>query len=858
MICAPAGFGKTTFMHQWQQQLVRRGVCTAWLSLDEGDNEPDRFLSHLFAAIRKVLPDRDLTISGRLEMGPTELRFAGGVLYLLDQLAQLDAPFALLLDGFEVLQNQVVLQMVRQYLQYLPRGTSLVMTTRRSPEIGLGKIRARGELLEIDQECLRFSLEQTRRFVRQSAYPDISEEDIGALHRKTEGWVTGLQLLLLSGGGTGCREKEKSAETGYCLLTSYLVEDVLAQQPEKVQNFLLQTSVLSRLSAPLCASLTGDDNSYQMLEYLDDANLFLVPIDEDRGWYRYHSLFGSFLRNRLVQMHPDRLPGLHLAASEWYFANGEIHEAAEHSLAAQELERTAGLLEVCAFELVTSGLDGILLRVGQLLPVHILEQYPKLLACYAWALAVRERKYEKAVDVIRLAKPESWCYPGYEIDLRLLSITILVLQDRIAECDRKIDSVLLRQCFVQKPLSYGVLLNLVGYLEVTEGKFSEALEHFGEAYRFQNKNKGYHGILYVRYHEGTRERALGRLQGALSIAETAMKEVGNGPLRYSAAGTALAVLLAEGLYERGELEEAEKLLGRYRSLLPLALPADVVIIGYRTLARIHAAKGDFVGGMSCLAEFERLGIERDLPRVAASSRLEQARFALLRGDLHRAQQLQRKCSDDPIWGEFKGRNMPANDPETIEINRLRLMIALGRGENALKELEKCLKQAMSCNRYLQALLIRILMAKAYESCKRRGQALQVLKKAVHFAQDEGFVRIFADEGGTLSGLLAELARTLDEETSREYAGKLLLAAGPQGIPEEDGRATTGDGPYEALTGRELSLLKLLAQGLSNEALGDQLCISINTVRSHLRNINSKLGAGNRTEAVSLARNYGMI
>lgn len=859
LVRAPAGFGKTTLMVQWLESLREQGVSTAWLTLDEADNDPGRFLADVFSAIQKAAPELNLGTPGLDLMGEGGVP-TGGILFLLDQLSSYQAPLTLFLDDFGIIKNPKVLEMGRQILYHLPPSKRIVLSTRRLPEVGLGKIRARGELFDIDVERLRFSLAETEQFAKQTQGLELDDNTVALLQDSTEGWVAGLQLSTLSPSWRkGSGAPGQPAAGNLRELSEYLAEDVLQHQSEEVQAFLLQTSILRRFSGSLCDALTGRNDSYQMLDYLERANLFLVPLDEERRWYRYHSLFSKFLRSRLELSHRDRLPELYRKASEWHAQKGEFQGAAEYALAAGDVEQAAGLMELCAPSLVMAGHLGVVSEMGDRLPVVVLDRHPKLLLAYGYIQMYRHQ-YDEALETISRAFSVQSPYPGFVNDARLLKGIVLFCQDRVAECAKELSDEFLAECADSKPIGYATLHTAIAALRVAAGRFDEALEHFGRAHLIFQKTEDRLGEIYSSYYEGTRELVLGRLQGALALCQSVLEDKATGLLRYSPGGTAVAVLLGEALYETGELEKAENLLTQHRPLIPQAISADVFIVGFRILSRLLVARGNFPGAMSCLTEFERLGAERGLPRAVASARLEQVRMALLRGDLGRAQRIFEVCDDEKIWKSSEGWYMPGNDTETLEISRLRLMIEQGQAEKALGFLRVELARAEAEQRFRQALLIRILMAKAYESGGQRGKAMRALKKAILFAQDEGFVRIFLDEGETLTTLLVELSRTTgvgSDEISSEYLTKLLQAmgAGSAGVMPE---ASPAEDLVESLTDREIKILELVAQGLSNEELGDKLYISKHTVRSHLRNIHSKLGAKNRTEAVSLARRYGYI
>ena len=355
------------------------------------------------------------------------------------------------------------------------------------------------------------------------------------------------------------------------------------------------------------------------------------------------------------------------------------------------------------------------------------------------------------------------------------------------------------------------------------------------------------------------------MHAAEELLRAAIEEVGPSAASFSTAGAIVAVKLAEILYERNALDEAEKVLAKYRTLLTNSYPVDISITGMRILARIHLAREDKVQVLKLLSNIERCGAETGIPRVAASARLEKVRMALQRGDLKRALDIVKEHDDKKIWQDLQGRCPLANDQETYEISQLRLMVARGQGREALEPLKSELKRAEAAHRFRQALQLRILMARAYETSGQGKTALRALRDAVLLAQDEGFVRSFADQGASFMPLIYELRKiTLasgespGEAVSVEFLNRILQAMGEQNMPDSDEEIAPDEDLLEHLTDREIGILEKVALGLSNDEVAEQLCVSKSTVRTHLRNVHSKLGVKSRTEAAALARRYGLI
>ncbi|MBI5604992.1 MAG: hypothetical protein HY879_16765 [Deltaproteobacteria bacterium] len=868
LLCGPAGFGKTTLMVQWLNCLHEQGIPTAWLALDEADNDPGRFLTYLIGAIQKNIPSFDLT---GLEPSLMNAGHAstGLLLYVLERLSAFPASLTLFLDDFGVIQSPEVLNIVQQLLHHLPADKQLIIALRQIPALRIERIRAQGELLEIDFKGLQFSRDETEQFIRQTQGLDLDENEIEYLYQVTEGWAAGLQLSTLS--SIWRKNQENSNQTHSWAagkVYDYLAEEVLTRQPEKIQSFLLKTSILKRLTGPLCNRLTGRSDGYETLDYLEKANIFLVPLDAERRWYRYHGLFAKFLRTRLEREGDQDGIDLHRAASEWYAAVGEIQEAAEHAMSAGDVEYAANQMEGCAFDLVRNGLTATIVEWGEWLPKTVLARHPVLHLAYTYALIVRH-KPEKALEVLdQLGHHGEQSHIDDHINRDLYNLRILALsvQDKMKECEQVTTDALaeLDVLHLDRQIRFlPTLFHIAGLLKITVGRFEEALEYTWQSAQLVSRTTGVM-LLFNKFLEQAIGFTQGKLNEVLAVTHSALDETKSSPSRFSGGGTAVAVLQAEILYEKNELAKAEKLLLTYNTMVQIAIP-DVMIMGLRTLARIRAAYGDFTGALRYLTQLERLGAERGLPRVSATARQERIRIALQRGEPERALEISRHHDDRIIWLSFEGRCMIGNNPETPEITRLRLMMGRGQARKVLEPLKNELSKAESLGFVRQGLLLRILIAKAMESCEEKRQALRVLRDALIMAQGEGFIRSFVDEGDPIPKMIREIHKFAASagmigrgSISVEYLDRILLAIGEVTPCSISPKTDQGSTPPEPLTGREIDILEKVAMGLSNEDLADQLCISIHTVRFHLRNIHWKLGAHNRTQAVALARNFGYI
>ncbi len=868
MVHAPAGFGKTTVMVQWITRLREQKLAAAWLTLDETDNDPSRFLFNLFLALRE-------NIDGFVLADPERDHFGVGhdadgvLLYLLERLSTFEQPVTIFLEDFSIIRSPQVIDAVRRLLRYLPRGKRLVMAVRHAPDIGLAKLRARNELFEICLQDLRLSLEETGQFIRQTQKLDLDDREVEYLYQSTEGWVTGLQLSTLTSSWQKqlTENGQPTVPKAFRLICDYLVEDVLADQPEEVLEFLLKTSILNRLTGQLCDALTGRMDGYEMLNYLEKKNLFLIPLDEERHWYRYHSLFAKFLRNRLEHTGRDEVVSLHRAAYEWYSQSGEVLEAVHHALLTGDMDLAAKHMERNAFDLVLNGQAATVFEWGNRISEDILDKHPDFQFAYAYSHIYR-RQFDKALEVIhRIYKNVESAGNAYKYirHLRAAEGYVLVCQDRFDEYEELISAEVAISGMMPAGSKTGhlpVLLHGSGVVNMVAGRFEEALNSVWRASRYLN-NKTLLQFQYNKYFEGRIYLTQGRLNETLELTRSTLARTETSPNRYSPSGTAVAVLQAEALYEKNELAKAEILLQEYRSVLPNATLLEVLIGGYRILARICFAEGDPSAAMRYITELERLGVQRGVPRVLAVARQERIRFAIQQGEVERALQICRDHDDESIWGRFEGRCMPGCDSESPAITRLRLMIA-DRNIN-LVNLKTELKNAQASLFFRERLVLFILLAKAQYLCGERKQAVGLLSEALLSAQEERYIRSFVDEGEPVRQMIRELYKIGMAEQARgtsklsvAYLAQILEAAGEVAVSSGSARPEFKHVPMEPFTDREREILEKLAQGFSSQELADQLYISVHTVRYHLRSIYSKLGANSRVQAVALARRYGAI
>ncbi|HEX5915917.1 MAG TPA: tetratricopeptide repeat protein, partial [Rubrobacter sp.] len=761
LISAPAGFGKTTLLGEWVAGCER---LAAWLSLDEADSDPTRFLAYLVAALQTIAPNIAEGVLGMLQSPqppPTEAVLTT----LLNETAIIEDDLALVLDDYHVIDARAVDDALAFVLEHLPQRMHLIISTREDPHLPLARLRARGQLGELRAADLRFTPSEAAEFLEGVMGLDLSAEDIAALEDRTEGWIAGLQLAALSMRG---REDVAGFIRAFAgdnrYVVDYLVEEVLQRQPERVRSFLLQTSILERLSGPLCDAVTGQEGSNALLEALERENLFVVPLDDRRHWFRYHHLFADVLRARLMEEQPDRAPTLHRRASEWYERNGSPTDAIRHALAAEDFERAAGLVELAALEMLGSSQE-TLYRWLMALPDEVVRARPVLSVYYAFALLGRGgfeafdahlRDAERWLDTSaetseRREAPSVEMVVVDEVAFRSLPGTIAVarayhagaLGDVFCAADHA------RRALDLLPdddhLWRGAAASLLGIAYWTSGDLEAAYRSFADGVSHQQMTghvrfqiAGTYILADIRIAQGRLNEAVRTYEQSLQVATEQGEPVW---------GTAnLYVGLSELHRERGDLEAAKQHLLRSKELGEhvVGLP-ETRYRWYVAMARIKEAQGDLDGALDLLDEAERQYVESPDPDVRPVAALK-TRVWVAQGRLTEA------------LGWTRERGLSAHDDlsylrEFEHITLARVLIARYKSDReeryiheAMGLLERLLIAAEEGGRMGSVMEMLVLQALAHEAQGDIPSALVPLDSALRLADPEGYVRVFVDEG----------------------------------------------------------------------------------------------------------------
>jgi LuxR family maltose regulon positive regulatory protein len=867
LVSAPAGFGKTTLLTEWLATAGAVERSVAWLSLDQRDNDPVVFWTYFVAALQKAT---HLVGEGAISLLQSPQTPIEEVLAtLLNDLHAIPNDVVLVLDDYHVIDARKVQDGMAFLLEHLPPQMHLVIASRADPALPLARLRGRGELVEIRAADLRFTPDQTAAYLNGVMGLALTAQDVAALEGRTEGWIAALQLAALSMQG---RDDIAGFIAGFAgddrYIVDYLVEEVLQRQPEHVRSFLMQTSILSRLNGPLCDAVTGQDSGKVMLEALDRGNLFLVPLDDRRRWYRYHQLFADVLRARLLDEQPDVIHEVHRRASAWYEQNGERPEAIRHAMAGEDLERAADLVELAIPSTRQHRQEATLSRWLEALPDELIRVRPVLSNGYAGSLLVRGevegvesrlRDAERWLDATTggcresLARSPEMVVVDEEA-FRALPAAIAVhragqarilgdVAGTMAHARRALDLVV-----EEDHLGRGAAAALLGLAYWTSGDLDAAHRWYADAMASLEQAGYLSDVVGCAITLADIRIVQGRLGEAMRTYERGM-QVATGqaePVLRGAADMHVGMSVLFG--ERNDVEAATQHLLSSKELGEHAgLPQN----RYRwrvAMARIREAEGDLHGALELLNEAEQLYVGDFSPNVRPVPALR-ARVWVALGRLGEALG----------WAHERGLSVEDDlsylrEFEHVTLARVLLAQHAAGAEGSLHDstrlLERLLVAAEDGARTGSVIEILVLQTLAHQARGDLPTALASLQRALTLSGPEGYVRVFVHEGPPMATLLKAVAK---QGIAPSYVRRLLAA-----VNKTDDGTPKSQGLIEPLSERELDVLRLLGTDLGGPDIARQLIVSLNTVRTHTKNIYAKLGVNNRRAAVRRAEELDLL
>ena len=849
LLSAPAGYGKTTLLSQWARA---SRLPVVWLSLGEEDNDLERFLRYLLAGWEVVQPSISESPLGLLLEGMSPDSEAVLIAFI-NAANDGSGPLAFVLDDYHLIEDHSIHTALTFLLDHLPPALHFVLAGRGEPPLPLARYRARQELMEVRPEDLKFWPEETQAFLNETMGLDLAYDEIDRLQTQLEGWIAGLQLVALSLQQRLTGADKLVVSGRHRFIADYLGEDVFAPLPEATQRFLFQTSILDRLCGPLCNALTGQENGQAMLELLERENLFLVPLDDSREWFRYHRLFADFLHEELNRRHPNEVTDLHRRAGRWYLDQNLPEQAFRHAVDGDDVDLVLRIFERYLqakliggeFRLLKQWLDSLpeawhfdypliaLVRIGLLLFTGQLE------ACVRSVEEVEQRLMSTQRDDIRpqLARVSA------------VRCSIACFQNELARAETFAD-----QAFQDLPnedhLFQGIIYGSLGDTYRRNGRWREAKEcylnllDFIHEPEFRVQSAHVFGALAdLELRQGYLRNAAGYWQKALAAIQE--REIW-GHLPLPLIGW-VYIRLGELLYEWNQLTEAWDHLSQGLERAELGGDVRAMIAGYLIAGRLRLTEGDIEAAADCL--------ERARPHVESTQFAHWiSRFERFQLELWLAQDRLRTAVDwaDEMLSDTAIEERP--ESEIAQLAMARVLIVKGDAastERALTRLERLLQTADEAGRTGVTIEALALQTLAQWQRGERVDALTSLERALRLAEPEGYVRRFADLG-------LPIARLLQEARSREvmpgYVETLLAAFGGDILSSTPDQQALP----EPLTGREQEILELLAAGLTNPEIADELVISPQTVKKHAGHIYGKLGVHNRTEAAARARELNLL
>lgn len=862
LLHAPAGHGKSTTLQQLKALCDERGYQTAWYVLDEADNDARRFSVH-FQALMASLTGDSAADGFAGEEFATETVSVGRYDWVLDRLFRVGRPVAVFLDDFQFLTNKSILGFCRKLFERLPDNVRFFIASRSLPEIGLSRLLVGNRALILRAEDLRFSFQEVERFFEVHKDTNVTNAEIESIYCRTEGWPAALQLFKLSLASPSVRSSlEDVSACPPRELTDYLADSVLSLQPPDLQDFLLRTSLLTRLTAPLCDAVTGRTDSQHVLKELERSGLFVRALDAQRRWFTYHPLFSSFLIEQLINR--SRFIGLevHRTAARWHMSQGNFEETLHHAIECKDFALAVEALNIWSSRLIADAQLATVERWFVRLPFGEVAKHLDLSIKTAYALVFLRRK-QKAQPLLQfLANHRAGGSVAGTTNPDIVLAMAAVSVDDLESAFAIIERVSVCNCSPEgfSAFELGAAANLTSYRAMTLGNFEEAREYLAFASAYNERGSATFSRGYTLAVTGVMQILSGELNNALARYREDMAEQ-ELHLAESFALAALASCYLWALYEANELELVQAVFGQYHDIIAESALPDFLVVAYLSAGRAHEALGQSIQATEILDELESICYRNGWSRLIGSVNWERARRSLVVGAIDQAQAIAAHFASKEEGRH--GRWLPfSEDMEGASLGRIRLAIHAGNFDAASRALNAEFERQPA--RVRRRIKLHALDALLRSRMGMREASSRALRGALQLAEPGRYVRVFVEEGPALHRLLqdeyqalaaAHMPREAKAESQQQFLRVLLQAAG---IDVAQAVESSPMPSCEALTSREKQILRYLANGVSNREMAERIFVSENTVKFHLKNIYSKLQVNTRVQALSAARLMGLI
>lgn len=855
LVAAPAGFGKTTLLSYWIQ---RCSQAFAWVSLDETDNDPSIFWVYVVKALQRACEGFDQVVLA--SFNPLQLPAVPTlVTSLINDLSANQQKIVLVLDDYHIISNTEIHKQIVFLINNLPSQLHIILSTRANPPLPLAQLRAKSQLSELRVDDLRFTLQEATTFLNKILELGLSSTDIGTLDERTEGWAAGLQLAALSMRGRADRQAFITAFSGsHHFVLEYLTEEVINQSSEAQRHFLLQTSILDSFCAPLCNQVLGIIDSASQLSEIQRSNLFLVSLDDERIWFRYHHLFADLLKNRLRQdFGSDEIMELYHRAGQWYQEQTNLDQAIKYYLLAQNFEQAAALIVQVASSTMLHGQLKTILNWIEALPENFLEIRPRLRFYQAWALSLGgQHKVAEKILVDTKSSLEDLPDSAENQNLRgelaaLLTGIITYYNDppRIIREAQEALTYLTKDSLIPRARVHIALGTAYAY----SGEMGRAIQKYQRARDLALKAKNpFLATAAVELLAGMQIYHLGLLKDAHQNLEQVLDlgRAKNGT--YQAFTGTAHVLLAAIYLEWDNLDAAKKFLGKSFELLQQGGIGYSLTHAYCTQARLHLAERKPDDAVESLRLASQAAQDSPLLHILIHNLACQTKLALSLGDVEKAARL---AEDDSKFSE----TLPTYLHEVQQISAAWVSLVQGNLDKSIDTLNHIYAQAEAAGRMAHVIEIYLVKALTYQKQGELSKAIQSLKRSISLAASEGYTRIFLERGKPVWKLLSLIA---DQNFNHHFVSNLLAAfdaetADPRLLRKANLRPPIQDSLIEPLSERECEVLKLIAAGYTNQQIADTLVVSLNTIKKHTTHIYSKLGVKNRTEAANYAHELSL-